>query len=352
MKNLAKITKTRTKTNRECEVDNIFAIQGKAFAIDRLKICYSCPSDFWDKLDKNNEFVTDEEMYFDLHSDDFGVDIITNTDAVTLTKKDDAIDGIRFLAIVHDKQFNSIEIGELYISNSNKYKFMAFFQFTNFALYHVFGFDENNNPYNGLHYLPMIEKYFNLQFKSITKLEIAVDTNINVISRIRKYIRDIDNYDMVINGKKVRYDSDILPLYGEYYERSRTALSTNPTLYFHQKDDSYSLRVYDKSREIDKSKKTYISNSKHLYRCELTIRNEDIKEFCKSLVGNVELSKYSDYTRILEFLNDEEFQFLLFYRYSKRMIYFIDKKTKVRHYLTDILNISDKFREILKIYQK
>lgn len=344
MKTSTLIKKSKNINSRD--VDNFFVIQGKAFAIDKLKICYNAPIDFWEKLNENSEFVSDAEMIFD--ADDYSFD--TNTDAIICNKKDDAIDGIRFSVNVHDVDFNLIEIGELYVSNTNKYKFMAFFQFSNYALYHVFGY-KDNQPYNGLHYLPMIEKQFNLKFKSITKLELAFDTNINIISRVRKYIRDVDNFDMVINGKKVRYDSDILPLYGEYFERSRTSLSANPTLYFHQKDDSYSLRIYDKSREIAKSKKTYISDSKHLYRCELTIRNEDIKEFCKSLIENIVLSRYSDYSNVLDFIEDEEFQFMLFWKYTKRMLYFVDKKTKVRHYLTDILSLTDDFRETLKLYQ-
>jgi len=321
---------TYTKIICDEKVDNIFSSLKKIVTIDKLKICFNTPIGLYDRF--SALCISDYDLIF--------------------THKDTDNDGITITMAIHDYNNKMVDLGTLFISNSNKYKFMAFFQFSNIALYHIFGYDNDGKPYNGLHYLPMITKYFDLTFRSVTTLELAIDSNINVISRIRKYIKDYYNYDIVLNGKKIKSEKQTLDLYGEYYERTRKGITKKPTLYFHQKDNSYSLKVYDKAREIETSNKGYISDKKHLFRVELTIRNEDIKEFCNSLSKIDSLSRFEDYFNVLNYINDDEFLFLLFFKYTKRMIYFIDKRTKVRIYLTDILKVTEKFRDIIGYFQK
>ena len=90
-----------------------------------------------------------------------------------------------------------------------------------------------------------------LAFNNITEIEVALDTETNIIYRLRKLIKDVENYDMYLNGRKVE-EGTLLCNYGEYYERSREKLSRCPTLYFKQsKDTDMALKVYDKAKELE-----------------------------------------------------------------------------------------------------
>jgi hypothetical protein len=42
-----------------------------------------------------------------------------------------------------------------------------------------------------------------LVLNNYTIIELAADVNFNIIPRIMKFITDYENYDMIINGKKV-----------------------------------------------------------------------------------------------------------------------------------------------------
>lgn len=311
--------------------ENIFKLEKRTITIDRLKLCFDCPFDLYDRV-KGDLVLTDDGLFFNYEDRD--------------------VDGIRISISTFDDDFELYRIGTLTVSGSDKYKNMAFLAFTNESIYHVFGYDEAGKPYNAFKFIDMIKTHFSLRFRCVTKIELAVDTNINIINRIRKYIRNYGDYDCVINGRKVKSENEIIEKYGEYYERTRKGITKKPTLYFHQKDNSYFLKVYDKTREIEKSGKKYITEDKHVFRAELTIKNEDIREFCKSLAKIPELSKYGDYSSIEDYINNDEFLFLLFWKYTKRMVYFVDKKTRVRTYITDILKVTERYRPSLSLIQR
>lgn len=64
-------------------------------------------------------------------------------------------------------------------------------------------------------------------------------------------IKNVDKYDLYLNGKKVDND-EVLDGYGEYYTRNRVKLSKLPTLYFsHAKETDMQLKIYDKERELN-----------------------------------------------------------------------------------------------------
>ena len=322
--------------------DNIYKKLKKTISIDKLKICFDITDRTYQRF---------QDMFIDRDFDYTDISSITVDDFDIIFKLRKNSESGFILIDISIMSFDNdiIDLGTLTISESNKYKNMAFFEFANYSLYHVFGIDENNIPYNGLHFLPIMANQLELKFKSVTSIELAIDSSISVIKKVRDYKHNHQDYDMVLNGKRVKDPNTVLPLYGEYYESTRNGITRKPTLYLHQKDNSFSLKVYDKAREIAVSDKQYISTNKKLFRTELTVRNEDIKEFCKSLSGVAGLEYYSDYSNILDYLNDDVFLFLLFFKYTKRIIYFIDKRTKVRIYLSDILKVSSKFQNYIAL---
>lgn len=92
-----------------------------------------------------------------------------------------------------------------------------------------------------------------MTFNNITELELAFDSNYNYIGKVRRMIKNVGNYDLYLNGRKVT-DDETLDGYGEYYSRSRIKMSKLPTLYFSQaKDTDMKMRIYDKAKELNES---------------------------------------------------------------------------------------------------
>lgn len=79
----------------------------------------------------------------------------------------------------------------------------------------------------------MVCEFYGLEFNNITEIELALDSDYNYIGKVRRMIRDIDRYDLILNGRRVTND-ETLDGYGEYYSRSRVQLSKMPTLYLSQ----------------------------------------------------------------------------------------------------------------------
>lgn len=99
-----------------------------------------------------------------------------------------------------------------------------------------------------------------MTFNNITELELAFDSTYNYITTVRNWIKDIENFDLYINGKKVK-DTELLSGYGEYFTRKRSKLSAIPTLYFSQKKDTdMKMRIYDKAKELEENSPKRQSN--------------------------------------------------------------------------------------------
>ena len=138
-------------------------------------------------------------------------------------------------------------LGTFTFSNSAKYEGKEFFTFENGALYRVYTRVPNGEPSNHICDLLYVADFYGMTFNNITELELAFDSN--YISKVRKMIKDVDTYDLYLNGRKV-LDDETLDGYGEYYTRSRIKMSKLPTLYFSQaKDTDMKMRIYDKARE-------------------------------------------------------------------------------------------------------
>ena len=295
------------------------------FSIDKLKICFKT----------NPEDMVNYPLET-IYTDNLTIEFLEYNEEV-----------IRYNVKALDEFNVYSSIGILTISRGNKYENLSFFQFTNFSLYHIYGYIEDT-PINGIYFIREIQDIFNLQFNSITNLEVALDNKINSISKIRKYIHNFKDYDLVLNGKKIKDENEVLSYYGEYFSRTRKQITKRPTLYFEQKDKSFGFRIYDKSSEIQSTNKDYISQDYNIFRSELYIKNQDIKDFCFSL-SNTDYNLFSFYDSILDFILDDRFLFLLFFKYAKRTIYFIDKQTNIRIYLTDICKITSKFQDIVRL---
>lgn len=210
---------------------------------------------------------------------------------------------------------------------NGKYSKYVFFSFENKALYTVFGVWEGRKSSIAM----MIEDIatdMGLQFNNITSVELAFDSNINVLAKVRKAIKNTEQYDMIVNMKQVKTSREKIENYCEVYGGSRERLITPPMLYFRQKkDEGLRLKIYNKTREMEDvspSKAEYIPDwnditTTPIYRAEVTVRNEDIAAFCEK-TGK-------DKGETLYWLFNDSWRAELWLHCCKRVLHFYDRYT-------------------------
>jgi SrtB family sortase len=225
-----------------------------------------------------------------------------------------------------------------------KYKDKAFFSFENCALYRRYTRIPNVPPQNHICDLLYVANYYGMTFNNVTELELAFDSTYNYIRTARNWIKDTENFDLYINGKKVK-DAELLAGYGEYYARNRSKLSATPTLYFSQKKDTdMKMRVYDKSKELEENSPQKAEQVKEwfgwddmsqLYRIEVVLHNTNVRDFfdrCREQLPD----EWTEYNNVLNLLCVPEFRLAMFLDSADRLIYFKHRRTRKKVSLVEV----------------
>jgi hypothetical protein len=293
-----------------------------AVSIDKLRVCLNASTDLYDYLNTHYTRHTESGIRI-LDEDDFTLTFIEEDEQMMKATVD-----VRDVGGYY-------RLGAFTFHNSAKYEGKAFFSFENAALYRVYMRQYNGEPTNHICDFQTICEFYGMTFNNITELELAFDSNYNYIGKVRRMIKNIDRYDLILNGRRVKND-ETLDGYGEYYSRSRTKLAKLPTLYFSQaKDTDMKMRIYDKAHELNESSPHKVERLKEwlgwsdiskLYRVEVVMHNTNVREFIgrygERLVGDS-----GEHCNILNLLNSEEFRLAMFLDSADRMIYFRDKQT-------------------------
>ena len=294
--------------------------------IDKLKVCYIQPAPLFNSL--SDAFASSNNNILDYSEFQLQLDH-------TELNPDNQV--IKMVASVHYyMDGSSHRLGEFEFSVSGKYKGLCFFTFDNKALYTLFEYNQGVKC-NVIGFIFYVTEQLGLEFNNVTLAEICMDTNKNIITAIRKYIKDYEEYDMFLNGNLVHDKDRKLENYGEYYSRSRKKICRQPTLYLHQKKQyGLGLKIYNKTIEIKEAScsKDYIKDwlgygNQTIYRAELTIRNTDFRDFC-SLTGEENGS-------LLLLLTSPEWRNKLWAYSVNRIIYFRSKKDGTDVELADML---------------
>lgn len=295
------------------------------FNIDKLRLCYKQPQQLFDMLKgcNNGGYINFEG--FSLVVTDCGR-CAESTKEPTKIKADVVID-------------DGTLLGEFVFNDSAKYEGKCFFSVDNHALYKESGRNERGK-YSYMCHLDWVEQHLHLDKNNMTECEIALDLNFNPLPQLQRLIRDTDSYDMLVSGKKVA-DDERISGYGEYFERTRTKRKRYPTIYLSQKKaDSPSIKIYDKATEInEESGKGYISdwndfNSSIMWRLEVTVKNQDFKEFQVKISKNIE--EWGNIESVVVLLGLEQFKALLWVYITERLMYFRNKHSNEVVSLFDI----------------
>ena len=135
-----------------------------------------------------------------------------------------------------------------------------------------------------------VPDFFGLTINNYTALDVAVDTQVNVPSLIKKMMRD-KSIKTILNGKAIKDRKAILPELFFEYSSSLDRLR-NPTITIKQKkaiankNEGITVQAYDKHAEIlNHSGKQYVldyhNNPKRLYRLELRLRYRELSDYLR-----------------------------------------------------------------------
>lgn len=320
------------------------------FNIDKLKLSFVQPNKLFEDL---SQYPTGKYVNYE----DFSLQIIDDGRKVDSEKQPSKI---LVNVILADKTL----LGTFTFNNSAKYDGLCFFKFANSALYKCEGYNYEGK-YNCQSYIYYVADALNLRLNSITEIELAVDINFNPISKIRKLIKDHENYDMIYNSKRIIDENRIIDNYGEFFSRSRHKIDRTPTLYFSQKkSDGLKTKIYDKSREIteENPSKNYEEewndfNGKKIYRIEMTVLWEQFKTWLqyvnspnspfrfewKQYISEEDGENFSPSEEFKEYLARtqyllmlEDYRCALWQFCADRVLYFRNRKTKEVVSLLDI----------------
>lgn len=252
------------------------------FNLDKVRICLQQPENFYDYLYNTYYNSNQNEIRFDGF-------FLSFDDKQSVNDKD--ITAHLFLA-----DDTPIELGVFTFNKSQKYGSKCFFSYATNVLYaidNVYIFKGKREQYNYFNYPFAVFSQLGLTFNNVTSLEVACDTDTNVIAKIQAAVSKSDVLDMILLNKKVNPD-DVLIGYWEFYQRSRTRKAPRPTIYVHrQKQNSgegCSLKVYDKAREFVQSRPDKESAIREwngmggkIQRMEIAVENKQFKRFFEAI---------------------------------------------------------------------
>ena len=287
--------------------------------MDKVRLCYCQPADLFGELSgrENGEYV--DFGYFRLYIIDNGRKEGCSKPAVKAKAE-----------IVVNVEQSWEAVGTLTAHNSAKYDGLCFLEFTNKTLYSRLGEDKAEKV-NGLNCLPYIVIQMGLRLHNVTELEIAADCSYNPTPTIRRMIKDYQNYDMIMNGRRIDDEKRNISGYCEIHGRSRIKVDRIPTLSFRQcKDEGLKMKIYNKSKEIEQaSDKKYIEDwngygSHPTYRVEVTVKNADYRQW---LDYNIAQGKpdWGDLDASVGLLTDEAYRASLWQFCTHRLVYFKPK---------------------------
>ena len=264
------------------------------FNVDRIRVC-----------------LMQTEAYYDMLYNDLKISPRKYYDGFYLSRDD--------INDVNDKDITAslfidsnppVELGRFTFNKSKKYGTKVFFSYATKCLYESANAVYEGNKkgwvkYNYFSYPFYAFSEMELVFNNVTSIEIAADTDSNIINKIRYAISHPELFYLILLGKNIDDPEQILDGLWEYYQRSRIKKASHPTLYVHPiRIDSYTsgsrseLKIYDKARELAQMRKdkevltrAWNDMSGNIQRMEITVENKKFKQFYRK-VSNLNTNRW------------------------------------------------------------
>lgn len=249
-------------------------------SIDKLALCYIATGELIEKLSEKdeNDVLVDEYDY-----DCFRLQRVPSEEAIYVNffnvlikfPKENGKSGCI------ERKFATLKTKPRSMEEGKKNYIWLYIE--NWVFYEVF-LTIQRSKCNWLSCVDYIVDELGLIFNNITSMDIALDGNVNIAKRI-KHAQFDDAYTVKLNGTFRRNKEEVLDNIlhistGDQIKLRTTTIVAKPQK---KKDEKLSLKVYNKTNELEKSSKRYISKwvdiNSTIYRTEITIGNENLKEF-------------------------------------------------------------------------
>lgn len=290
--------------------------------VDQLKICLLQP----------------DELFENLYND-----LINSADYRCYRKQYDGFYLVADKKAVNDKDITmrlfmnddpNIDLGTFTFNNSQKYGTKCFFLYNTKIMYQKsIVIEDGIDTYKANYFAYPFYAFdcLGLTFNNVTKIEIAVDVNVNAISRIQQAVSDVDTFHMILLGKNVKDPTEYLDGYYEFYQRSRLRKRRNPTLYIGKQKSSGKvvLRVYDKTRELEQARqdkeeiiKVWDDIGDYIQRLEISVGKEAFNRFLKH-IRKKQPNRWDESASLFSALGeDPELRLKMFAYFSNDLLHF------------------------------
>lgn len=199
--------------------------------IDALEITYTATDEIREEL----ESITDE-IYYDEHSE------LKVTRVESRYYKNEL--RISCKDLIAENYIDYCEVAILRFGSFNPHRPNIYVTYDNRALYRWI-----------LSARQYVEKTLRLQFKQISKLDIAADFNFNIEKHLIRAYKNSD-YTLIVNGE-VANDKCVYGVGFLSYWNPRHRPFANPQMKVASGDNALSMKTYNKKREIEESSQKY-----------------------------------------------------------------------------------------------
>lgn len=269
--------------------------------IDKLTLCYVAQKEIVDDLENTKEWI----------SDGFRIDKLENieTNNETFLK-------ISILEPFKEetyKEYAIIKIGNRFEKEDDNKRYV-WITIDNKIFY---GYKKYSND---LSYIYHIADSLNLEFNNITEIHIALNSNINWFTKVKRAIRNLSLIPIILN-KKYSNEKEIIDRVLYLHTADRKRYRTD-TMIIKNADKDMEIDLYDKSNEISETNKEYIREDfgvkTNIFRNEVRLKKTALKDYL-----DYRKLKWEDfYMRLIDF----DFLFDVYYFFQNKIIRFSNKK--------------------------
>ena len=258
------------------------------FRVDRLEVSYTAPDEVLESLSELAEGCFGEEYQ----------------------------NNVKLVRVDSRNYKNEFEVYTIYENGWQAYGLLQFGS-PNPHRQYVYLSVLNERLYDGgLHLLTYIESVLHLSFLRVSKLDIALDANWNLVRCFYRLWRNPDYAFVLLGHRTIEDMTENVSEMIHISTGTRKNISKNRSFSLSNSENSLSLAGYNKSNEIAATKKKYIADAtefKKIYRLE--VRMSSYKEVRKTL-GTLPMNDEELYCR----LTDENTLLRLFVTCLSRLI--------------------------------
>ncbi len=269
--------------------------------IDKLTLCYIAPKSVVDDLENTTEWVCDG----------FRIDKIDN-----LESNNETFLKLSILAPDEEpeyKEYAVIKIGNKFEKDDDEKRYV-WMMIDNKVFY---GYKKYSN---NLSYIYYIADYLKLEFNNITEIHIALNSNINWFSKVKRAIRNLSLIPIILN-KKYPKEKEIIDKILYLHTADRKRYRTD-TMIIKNAEKDMEIDLYDKTNEIIESNKEYIKDdfggNTNIFRNEVRLKKTALKDYLDYKGINWE----DFYMRLIDF----DFLFDVYFYFQNKIIRFTNQK--------------------------